>query len=142
VAVLGASGRYLQAYRDRGLHPLYHGDEAVVDTRQFCLDGRPMRAVRQATHRVERHGYQAQIVMAGDVSPELRGELLATEGAWLKGGARKGFTMELDSLFRLGGNNAVFVIGRDAQQQVAGAGNVTRAPDRRMGARPPADVGR
>jgi lysyl-tRNA synthetase class 2 len=120
VAVLGASGRYLQAYRDRGLHPLYHGDEAVIDTGRFCLDGRPMRAVRQATHRVERHGYQAQIVMAGGVSPELRGELLATERAWLNGGARKGFSMELDSLFRLGGDNAVFVIGRDAQQRVAG----------------------
>jgi lysyl-tRNA synthetase class 2 len=120
VGVLGASRRYLQAYRDRGLHPLYHGDEAVIDTGRFSLDGRPMRAARQATHRVERHGYQAQVVTAGDLSPELRGELLATERAWLKGGARKGFSMELDSLFRLDGDNAVFVIGRDAQQHVAG----------------------
>jgi lysyl-tRNA synthetase, class II len=120
VAVLGASRRYLQAYCDRGLHPVYHGDEAVIDIGRFSLDGRPMRAARQATHRVERYGYQAQVVAVGDISPELRDELLATERAWLNGGTRKGFSMELDSLFRLDGDSAIFVIGRDAQQRVAG----------------------
>ncbi|HEY6275699.1 MAG TPA: phosphatidylglycerol lysyltransferase domain-containing protein, partial [Streptosporangiaceae bacterium] len=120
VAVLAASGRYLQAYRDRGLRPLYHGDEAVIDTGRFCLDGRPMRAARQATHRMERRGYHAEVVLAGDITPELRNELLATEKAWLNGGARKGFSMELDSLFRLGRDNAIFVIGRDTQQKGAG----------------------
>ena len=120
VAVLGASRRYLQAYRDRGLHPVYHGDEAVIDTGRFSLDGRSMRTARQATHRVERYGYQAQVVAAGDISPELRDELRATERAWLNGGTRKGFSMELDSLFRLDGDSAIFVIGRDAQQRVAG----------------------
>jgi Phosphatidylglycerol lysyltransferase, C-terminal len=50
VAVLGASAQLLQAYADRGLRPLYHGDEAVIEVAAFSLEGRPMRAVRQATH--------------------------------------------------------------------------------------------
>ncbi|HUY46712.1 MAG TPA: DUF2156 domain-containing protein [Streptosporangiaceae bacterium] len=119
-AVMGASDRLLQTYRDRGLHPLYHGDEAVIDTGRFSLDGRHMRATRQATHRLERKGFRTEVVMAGDVSPALRAELAAVEHAWLRGGARKGFTMELDSLFRLGGGDAVFVIGRDELGRITG----------------------
>ncbi len=58
--------------------------------------------------------------MAGALSPVLRADLTAVEGAWLHGAARKGFTMELDSLFGLGGDDAVFVIGRGELGQVQG----------------------
>ena len=119
-AVLGASERLLETYRDQGLHPLYHGDEAVIDTGSFSLEGRAMRAVRQGVHRVERKGFRAEVVMAGEAPESLRAELAAVERAWLGDGARKGFTMELDSLFRLGGRDALFVIGRDAEGQVNG----------------------
>jgi lysyl-tRNA synthetase class 2 len=119
-AVLGASDRLLPTYRNLGLHPLYHGDEAVIDTKSFSLDGREMRTVRQAVHRLERKGFHAEVAMAGDVPPALRAELAAVERAWLGGAVRKGFTMELDSLFRLGGDSAVFVIGRDDQGRVNG----------------------
>jgi lysyl-tRNA synthetase, class II len=119
-AVMGASGRLLQVYREQGLHPLYHGDEAVIETQSFSLDGRQMRTVRQAVHRLERNGFHAEVVMAGDVPPALRTELEAVEDAWLRGEARKGFTMELDNLFRLGGGDAVFVIGYDECGRVNG----------------------
>jgi lysyl-tRNA synthetase class 2 len=119
-AVLGASGRLLDLYRERGLHPLYHGDEAVIDIGSFSLEGRPMRTARQAVHRLERKGFKSEIVMAGEASPDLRTELTAVEHAWLRGGARKGFAMELDSLFTLGADDALFVIGRDDQGQVNG----------------------
>jgi lysyl-tRNA synthetase, class II len=120
VAILGASGRLLDVYRQWGLRPVYHGDEAVIDTGDFALEGRPMRTVRQAVHRVERHGYRAEVVMAGDATPALRAELAAAERGWLHGRVRKGFTMELDDPFRLGGDDAVYVVGRDAQGEVAG----------------------
>jgi len=120
VAVLGASDRLLEAYRDRGLHPVYHGDEAIIDIASFSLEGRPMRTSRQAVHRLERRGYRAEAVRAGNVPPSLRAELAAMEKAWLHGDVRKGFTMELDSLFRLGNADAVFLIGRDADGRLAG----------------------
>ena len=119
-AVMGASGRLLDLYRDLGMRPLYHGDEAVVDVEGFSLDGRRMRTARQAVHRVERKGYRAEVTMAGDLSPAVWSELTAVESAWLRGGARKGFTMELDSLSRLGDGDAVFVIGRDPHGRVVG----------------------
>jgi lysyl-tRNA synthetase, class II len=119
-AIMGASEPMLPIYRDQGLHPLYHGDEAVIDTKAFSLEGRQMRTVRQAVHRLERREYRACVVMAGEVSPGLRAELTAVERAWLQGGARKGFTMELDNPFSLGGDDAMFVIGRDQQGRVSG----------------------
>ncbi len=120
VIVLGASSRCLASYREHGLRPLYHGDEAVVDSAAFSLDGRAMRTVRQAVHRLERHGYHAEVVMAGDVPSALRAEMAAVDGAWLRGGIRKGFTMELDDPFRLLDADALFVVGRDADDRVAG----------------------
>src|SRR5207253_1025574 len=39
VAILGASESALDIYRSHGLHALYHGDEAVVDTETFSLEG-------------------------------------------------------------------------------------------------------
>jgi lysyl-tRNA synthetase, class II len=119
-AILGASDRLASTYRSLGLTPLYHGDEAIIDTAAFSLDGRPMRSVRQAVARVQRGGYQAAVVMAGDASPALRSELTAVEHAWLRGRPRTGFTMELDSLFRLDGDDAAFVVGRDADGRVTG----------------------
>ncbi len=119
-AVLGASDGLAGRYRELGMHPLYHGDEAVIDTAAFSLDGRPMRATRQAAGRLERKGFTAEVIMAGAAAPALRAELAAVERAWLRGAPRKGFTMELDSLFGLDGEDAAFVIGRDAAGHVNG----------------------
>jgi lysyl-tRNA synthetase, class II len=120
VAILGASAQLLPTYIDRGLHPLYHGDEAVIDTAAFSLDGRPMRVVRQAVHRLERDMYHAEVVIAGAVPDELHAELARIDRAWLHGGIRKGFTMELDDPFSLGDDDTLFVVGRDEQDRVAG----------------------
>jgi lysyl-tRNA synthetase, class II len=119
-AILGASERLASTYRNLGLVPLYHGDEAIIDTPEFSLDGRQMRSVRQAVHRLKRGGYHAEVVMAGGLTPAQRTELAAVEHAWLRGRQRTGFTMELDSLFGLGGADAAFVVGRDERGRVRG----------------------
>ena len=120
VAVLGASDEHRAAYADRGFHWIYHGDESVVDIQAFSLDGRAKRTIRQAANRLDRQGFTTEILLADDVPPELRAELSAVEEEWLAGRRRTGFTMELDSLFRIGGADEVFVIGRDAGGAVAG----------------------
>ena len=43
-----------------GLHALYHGDEAVVETAAFSLEGRAIRKVRQSVHRLEEAGSSAR----------------------------------------------------------------------------------
>jgi lysyl-tRNA synthetase, class II len=64
--------------------------------------------------RLEREGYRAEVVYAGDVGDDLRAELEDIFDEWRGGAATKGFTMELDTLFRLDADDALFVIGLDA----------------------------
>lgn len=115
VAVLGVGERAVDLYRAAGLHVLYHGDEAVVQTSGFSLEGRAIRKVRQSVARLEREGYSAEVLYAGDVDTGLRTQLQAIFDEWRGSSRVKGFTMELDSLFRLEQKDAIFVVGRDAQ---------------------------
>jgi lysyl-tRNA synthetase class 2 len=112
IAILGASERYLDLYRSRGLHAIYHGDEAVVDVECFSLDGRAMRKVRQSVHRLERLGYTAEVLRPSEIDSALRAELEAILKAWLGQEPERGFVMTLDNLFRI--DDAVFAIGRGA----------------------------
>jgi lysyl-tRNA synthetase class 2 len=113
VAVLGAGERNLDLYHAAGLRALYHGDEAVVHTSEFSLEGRPIRKVRQSVTRLEREGYRAEVLLARDVDNELRVKLADIFQEWRGDGPTKGFTMELDTLFRLDADDALFVVGRD-----------------------------
>ncbi|HEV2361752.1 MAG TPA: DUF2156 domain-containing protein, partial [Acidimicrobiales bacterium] len=120
LAVLGVSEQCAPLYRSRGLRVLYHGDEAVIDLTEFSLEGGRMKAVRQAAARVERKGYEYEIAYAGELGPDVRDELREVERVWLRGRPRTGFAMELDDLFRVGGEDALFVIGRDPEGGVVG----------------------
>lgn len=120
VAVVGASEGHLSEYSRAGLRSLYHGDEAILDADDFSLAGGTMKSVRQAAHRLERRGYGAEVVVAGDLPAAERNELVHVEEEWLKGRPRKGFVMELDDLFRLDGEDEIFVVGRDANDVVVG----------------------
>ena len=120
VAVLGAGERCLPLYGRNGLRALYHGDEGVIDVASFSLEGRPVRKVRQSVHRLERAGYTAACAFAGDVDGPLAAELTEVAAEWRGAQPQRGFTMEFDSLFDVGGSDALFVIGRDASGAVAG----------------------
>jgi lysyl-tRNA synthetase, class II len=120
VAVLGAGERCLPLYGRNGLRALYHGDEGVIDVGSFSLEGRSVRKVRQSVHRLERAGYSAATVFAGDVDGPLAAELAEVAAEWRGAQPQRGFTMEFDSLFDVGGQDALFVIGRDASGAVAG----------------------
>jgi len=113
IAILGASERLLGVYRRFGLHALYHGDEAVLDVAAFSLDGRPIRKVRQSVHRLRRAGYRAEFLHPAEIEAELRGELEQIHRTWRGAEPSRGFAMALDALFRLEGEDAVFVVGRD-----------------------------
>lgn len=92
---------------------MYHGEEAVVHPHEFSLEGRAIRKVRQSVARLEREGYRAETLRAGEIHDELRAELEDIFDEWRGDQPVKGFTMELDTLFRLDGDEAVFVVGRD-----------------------------
>ncbi len=114
IAILGASERWLDEYRAHGLHVLYHGDEAVVETASFSLEGRAIRKVRQSVHRLEAAGSSARVLRPSELDDALQRELTEIADSWRDGQPERGFVMALDALFSLGDEDAVFVVGFDA----------------------------
>lgn len=120
VAVLGASRDELGFYRSLGMRALYHGDEAVVETASFSLDGRAIRKVRQSVHRLERAGFSALVLRADDVDATLRAALEDIARTWRGKAPERGFVMALDAFFRDRGDDSVFVVGFDRDRQPRG----------------------
>jgi lysyl-tRNA synthetase, class II len=120
IAILGASEGCLPLYAAHGLHALYHGDEAIVDTATFSLEGRAIRKVRQSVHRLQQAGYSAQVLRPSEIGDVLRGELEAVARDWRGDAPERGFVMALDALFALGDEDALFVIGLGPAGRAAG----------------------
>lgn len=118
VAVLGVSERDLALYRSLGLRALYHGDEAVVETATFSLEGRLIRKVRQSVHRLERAGFTASVLRPAEIGAELRSELEGIAQQWRGNAPERGFVMALDALFRH--DDALFVVGFDGEGRARG----------------------
>ncbi|MES1246272.1 MAG: phosphatidylglycerol lysyltransferase domain-containing protein [Actinomycetota bacterium] len=120
LAILGAGGERLQAYRSLGLRAVYHGDEAVVDTAAFSLDGRAIRKVRQSTHRLRNAGYTTKVLRPSEIDDGLRAELESIAAEWRGSQPERGFVMALDALFNLGDDDVVFVVGYDEAERPQG----------------------
>jgi len=103
-----------------GLRALYHGDEAVVATASFSLDGRAIRKVRQSTHRLAKAGYTARVLRPSELDSRLRNELEAIAAEWRGEKPERGFVMALDTLFRLGDDDSLFIVGFDDELRPAG----------------------
>ncbi|MFB6621596.1 phosphatidylglycerol lysyltransferase domain-containing protein [Streptomyces sp. NPDC056374] len=97
-AVMGASEEAGVIYARHGLDALELGDEAIVETDEFTLDGRAMRTVRQAFNRVKRAGYEVRIRRHEDIPAEEMAELLRKADDWRDGATERGFSMTLGRL--------------------------------------------
>jgi lysyl-tRNA synthetase, class II len=112
LAALGAGRGSLPLWRQVGLRALYIGDEAVVETARFSLEGRATRKLRQAVRRVEQAGYEAELVQVDALAATTVAALDRVSTAWRAGAPERGFTMAMDSLGAAPGSQVV--IGRDA----------------------------
>jgi lysyl-tRNA synthetase class 2 len=120
LAALGAGDRLRPLWEQLGLRSLYLGDEAVVETRAFSLDGRPIRKVRQSVTRLGKQGYVAELRQLADLSDAELAELEAVSRSWRQGEAERGFAMSLDELRREDHGDSLVVLGRDAESHIRG----------------------
>ncbi|GAA2143850.1 hypothetical protein GCM10009760_30680 [Kitasatospora kazusensis] len=97
-AVTGAGEQAGTAYRRSGLRALQIGDEAVVETDGFSLEGRSMRTLRQTYHRVGKAGYRAVLRRHRDIPEDELAELVRLADAWRHGRTERGFSMALGRL--------------------------------------------
>jgi len=97
-AAMGASELGAEAYVRAGLEALSLGDEAIIEYSQYTLDGRHMRAVRQAVHRLERDGYTTRVRRHRDVPAEEMAAVVADADRWRDTPNERGFSMALGRL--------------------------------------------
>ena len=99
IAVIGCGEQGATVFkRECGLSALELGDEAVVDTRDFTLCGRPMRGVRQACTRVKRAGYTVKVRRVRDIDPTELAALATAAETWRGDAVERGFSMALSRL--------------------------------------------
>ncbi|WP_225850832.1 phosphatidylglycerol lysyltransferase domain-containing protein [Streptomyces sp. HPF1205] len=97
-AVMGAGEEAGRVYARHGLDALELGDEAIVDTADFTLEGRAMRTVRQAYNRVRRSGCTVRIRRHADIPAREMDALVERADHWRDGGTERGFSMALGRL--------------------------------------------
>nr|WP_039914915.1 phosphatidylglycerol lysyltransferase domain-containing protein [Amycolatopsis azurea] len=105
-ATMGCSELGATVWARYGLEVLEIGDEAVVDTETFTLEGRVMRGVRQAVSRTKRAGYSVRVRKAEDLSSGELDELRALAATWRGTDTERGFSMALG---RMGDPGSVLV---------------------------------
>jgi lysyl-tRNA synthetase class 2 len=99
-------------YRQRGMHPVYLGDEAILRLDSFTLDGADRKAVRAAVKHVEK-GHTFELIAENEADPILVGELNEISEEWRKGAPERGFTMELGEDVEGTNPDFVLAIARD-----------------------------
>ncbi|WP_326682091.1 phosphatidylglycerol lysyltransferase domain-containing protein [Streptomyces sp. NBC_01237] len=113
-SVIGASEEGGTVYARHGLNALELGDEAIVDTNEFTLEGRAIRSVRQAHHRVERAGYTVRISRHEDLPPDEMARMTELADDWRDGATERGFSMALGRLGDPQDGRCVIIVCRDA----------------------------
>ena len=98
LAAIGVGEQLLPLYRQAGLRSFYLGDEAVVESNRFSLEGRSIRKVRQSVSRLERAGYSVGVAELGTLSADELAELQHVAALWRRGRRERGFSMALGSL--------------------------------------------
>jgi lysyl-tRNA synthetase class 2 len=120
IGVLGAGAASCGLFESAGLRPFYVGDEAIVDTAGFTLEGRRMKKVRQATYRLERHGYSCAWHRLGDLGSEELDALDAVSARWRAGRPERGFSMAMETLRGDHVADSTVVIARDGGGEIRG----------------------
>jgi lysyl-tRNA synthetase class 2 len=95
-AVMGCSELGAEVWcREGGLTALELGDEAIVNTADFSLSGRPMRNVRQMVNRVAKHGYVAEVRRVSDIPQAELDAIVRAADSWRGSETERGFSMAL-----------------------------------------------
>ncbi|SNS25716.1 lysyl-tRNA synthetase, class 2 [Actinoplanes regularis] len=119
-AVLACGTAGGRAYQKAGLDVIELGDEAIVGTGAFTLDGRAMRGVRQAVARMRRAGYTCTVARQRDLPAETLAEAVACANALRDGKVERGFSMALSRLGDPDDGDCVLVLCRDADGALRG----------------------
>jgi len=108
-----------QIYRDRGMHVIYLGDEAIVSCREFTLETPAMKDLRAVVRRLDRD-HTFELIAESEASPALVSELNEISELWRDGAPERGFTMELGQAVEGSEKDFVIALAHERDGRVAG----------------------
>ncbi len=96
-AVMGASDLGGEVWVEHaGMLAIEIGDEAVINVKDYTLEGRPMANVRQMVNRITRKGYSTYTSRWGDLPDDVKKDLHSKAKEWRYGVPERGFSMSMD----------------------------------------------
>ena len=113
LGVTGASESAAACWRAAGFRSLYLGDEAIVDTGEFTLEGRAIRKVRQSVTRLVTGGFTASVEVVANLGPATLAELEVISDRWRDGEPERGFAMSIGGLTDGPAREGLVVVARD-----------------------------
>ena len=120
VGVVGASKEFARLGKEAGLRSFYMGDEAIIPTEGFTLEGKRIKKVRQAVGRIERNGYYAELRRHNDLSRRELAQLEQVSSLWRDGESERGFSMTLDTLKGEHLDDCLLIIARNDDNHIGG----------------------
>ncbi len=99
VGCLGAGEEWLPFYESTGMRTLYVGDEGVVRTDRFTLEGGRFKGLRQAVNRVAKYGYTISFHDPAELDADLQSSLREVMVRSRRGDVERGFSMTLGRVF-------------------------------------------
>jgi lysyl-tRNA synthetase class 2 len=120
LGAIAVSARLAPSFEALGLRRLYLGDEAIVESSRFTLEGRAIRKVRQSISRIENAGYSFGLETMADLTDETLVELERVSDAWRAGADERGFTMALEQLGGDEQHDTVVATARDGDGRIRG----------------------
>jgi lysyl-tRNA synthetase class 2 len=119
-AVLAASELGAEAFHRFGMDALELGDEAILHTSDFSLEGRSMRGVRQAVSRCERAGLAVTCHRVEDLDDECLTMVRERADQRRDGEVERGFSMALGRFGERADGRSVVVLCRDGDGGLRG----------------------
>ncbi|MGO9903210.1 MAG: bifunctional lysylphosphatidylglycerol flippase/synthetase MprF [Solirubrobacteraceae bacterium] len=120
LGAIGASERLLPLYKELGLRTLYLGDEAIIETGSFSLEGRAIRKVRQSVSRLQKAGFGAELRTLATLDQSALTQIETVLERGRLGAPERGFSMAMDSIRGDCEADTLFVLARDAEGAVRG----------------------
>jgi lysyl-tRNA synthetase class 2 len=118
LGAIGASDQLREVYRGIGLQTMYMGDEAIVETESFTLEGRAIRKVRQSVNRLAKNGYSAELVTLAGLDADTLAQIEEVLVVARQGRPEIGFSMGMDAIHGANDCDTLFLVARDGEHRV------------------------
>jgi lysyl-tRNA synthetase class 2 len=120
LAVMGCGERAGELWIEKtGMVALHIGDEAIISSKEFTLEGSNMKNVREMINKTKRHGYSVEVAKISELDSKLRETLKEKSSEWRYGEKERGFSMALDRFLDEIDDQEIYLLAKKENELLA-----------------------